>query len=76
MVLNTSAPQKINHDHKRGIVLVTAIEIKARWTPNEVYQGHKGIQRHYANRVDVYKISFIELGSGWLSNPYMETIRR
>lgn len=37
MVSSTSAPQRINNDPKRGTVLVTAIEEKVRWTPNETH---------------------------------------
>ena len=33
----TYAPQRINNDPKRGTVLVTAIEQKVKWPPNETY---------------------------------------
>lgn len=37
MAGTTYAPQRISNDFKRGTVLVTAIEQKVKWTPNETY---------------------------------------
>jgi len=36
----TSAPQRANDDPKRGTVLVTAIEEKVQWSPNQTYMRY------------------------------------
>ncbi|KAJ4305167.1 hypothetical protein N0V90_000698 [Kalmusia sp. IMI 367209] len=40
MSFETSAPRRINNDSKRGTLLITAIEEKAYWSPNETYMRY------------------------------------